>query len=123
MFLFVLGIPSLFLFIISRNFRAMNSDQRLREINKGQSTEDNPQFLVRQRYQKLYNDFRPGFTFWRLVIMLRKFGLAFVALMFSKNPMFQARCCAEAPSLSLSLLVSLPLTLLCCPLSRLRAAF
>jgi hypothetical protein len=39
--------------------------------------------------QKLYYQFRPDCYFWILVIICRKFGIAFTGLMFRKNPGFQ----------------------------------
>jgi hypothetical protein len=38
--------------------------------------------------------FRPELYWWRLVLVLRKFCIVGVALMFSSTPLFQAWCVA-----------------------------
>jgi hypothetical protein len=44
-----------------------------------------------RRYKKLYDDYRPGFMHWRLVLLARKFAMAVVAIMLDYNPLFQVR--------------------------------
>ncbi len=44
---------------------------------------------LRRRFKKLYEDFRPQFMHWKLVLLARKFLLAVVAIMLDRNPMFQ----------------------------------
>jgi hypothetical protein len=39
--------------------------------------------------------FRPELYWWRLVLVLRKFCIVGVALMFSSTPLFQAWCVAR----------------------------
>jgi hypothetical protein len=46
------------------------------------------------------SDFRPGYHYWILVQMLRKFCEVAVALMFSSTPLFQAWCVLAARSSS-----------------------
>ena len=46
-------------------------------------------YAVRKRFQKLYYHFRPDTFFWMFSIIVRKFGIAFTALMFRKNAVFQ----------------------------------
>ena len=40
----------------------------------------------------LHSLFRPELYWWRLVLILRKFCIVGVALMFSSTPLFQAWC-------------------------------
>jgi hypothetical protein len=68
----------------------IRADQELRSRGTGNSRATNPYFHIRQRFQKLYGVFRPDFTYWRLVLTLRKFGIAAVAIMFTSAPGFQA---------------------------------
>lgn len=42
-----------------------------------------------RRWHKVYYHFKPDFWFWMLVIVARKFCIAFTSLMFNKNPTFQ----------------------------------
>ena len=65
-------------------------DQKLRAIAAGDTKSDNPQLFVRQRFQKLYNDFRPEFFYWRLVNIARKLSLVLCSTFFSRDPMLQA---------------------------------
>jgi hypothetical protein len=46
-----------------------------------------------RRFKKLYEDYRPGFVYWKLVLIARKFALAVVAMMLDTNPLFQVCVC------------------------------
>lgn len=41
-------------------------------------------------HRKLYEDFKPRFVFWKLVLMARKLALASIAVMMDKLPLLQA---------------------------------
>jgi hypothetical protein len=56
--LYGLGIPLLFVYVLTVYKNEVKADQALRINGLGDSPEDNPQLSVRKRYQKLYNDFR-----------------------------------------------------------------
>jgi hypothetical protein len=47
--------------------------------------------VVHRRFKKLYDDYRPGFMHWKLVLLARKFAMAVVAIMLDSNPLFQVR--------------------------------
>ena len=84
--------------VILRRYRFLiMEDQLLLAQNKGETRLTNPHaYHVRKRYHKLYYHFRPDYYYWILVVIARKFLIAFTALMFTKNPAFQ---------LSISLLI------------------
>ena len=87
---YTVGYPSLVGYLLYKNRKAIMEDQLLRAQGLGSSRLENPNgYSIRKRYHKLYYHFRPDFWFWLLVIILRKFGIAFTALMFNKNPAFQ----------------------------------
>ena len=65
--------------------------QSLRAIGEGSTHATNPNLWVRQRYGKLYENFRPEVSWWRLLLILRKFLLAWATIMFNGNAMFQVR--------------------------------
>ena len=44
---------------------------------------------IRKRFHRVYYHFRPERHYWVLVILGRKFLIAFTSLMFNKNPAFQ----------------------------------
>jgi hypothetical protein len=63
--------------------------QTLRAIGEGTTASSNPNLWIRQRYGKLYENFRPEVTWWRLLLIFRKFLLAWATIMFNGNAMFQ----------------------------------
>jgi hypothetical protein len=85
-----MGIPGLFGFILYKHRVAIQGDQSLRALGLGYTPASNPYFRYRQRFQKLYVDFRVKYTYWRMVLLGRKLLLVFVAIMFNKYAMFQA---------------------------------
>jgi hypothetical protein len=62
--------------------------QALRAVGEGADS-SNPNLWIRQRYGKLYENFRPDVTWWRLLLIFRKFLLAWATIMFNGNAMFQ----------------------------------
>lgn len=49
----------------------------------------NPHYEFRKMFHRIYDRFKPDYVWWALVILARKFMLAFATLMFRKNPSFQ----------------------------------
>lgn len=72
---YVVGIPLSFGIILYRFRHEIKADQTLRIQGLGGSRRSNPNYDVRRRFQKLYNDFRPEMFFWRLILMGRKLAL------------------------------------------------
>merc|ERR1712159_979050 len=64
-------------------------DQVLRAKAIGETRSDNPQLSIRQRYYRIYYYFTPKRHYWILVILARKFFIAFVGLVFMNSPSFQ----------------------------------
>merc|ERR1711871_780070 len=55
----------------------------------GDEPRTNPRaYHIRVRYHKLYYYYKPGKTYWMLVILARKVGIAFCSLVFRTNPGF-----------------------------------
>ena len=46
-------------------------------------------FSLPRRYRKLYEDFKPEFVYWKLVLMGRKLSLASIAVLLDKDPVTQ----------------------------------
>jgi len=84
-----LGVPCAFGYILYANAPKIMRDQQLREAGEGETQASNPNFAIRQRYRTLYQDFRAGRFYWRIVMILRKLVIAVVSIMYS-DPMFQA---------------------------------
>ena len=85
-------------FLILRRFRFLvMEDQLLFAQGKGKTRLTNPHaYHIRKRFKKLYYHFKPDYYYWILIVIARKFLIAFTALMFTKNAAFQ---------LSISLLI------------------
>jgi hypothetical protein len=85
------GFP-VFLFWLLRcgNRKALlKEDQILRASGLGDSMETNPRaFHMRVRYHKMYYYYKPGKSYWMLIILTRKVGIAFCSLVFRTNPGF-----------------------------------
>ena len=127
--LYAAGLPlGTFLILLSHR-RAIHDDQTLRMKGLGSTRATNPNYHVRRRFEKLYRCvhvvvqtsavvdvgvsefhvfvmvvpgslFRPEMSWWRLVLLTRKFCIIAVALMLSSTPLFQAwyvtRCLTSA---------------------------
>lgn len=87
---YVAGYPLLVLTLLYRNRFRIQEDQILRAKDLGFDRGTNPNcYDLRRRFSKLYFHFKPDYWFWVLLIVTRKFFVAFTALMFRKNPSFQ----------------------------------
>jgi hypothetical protein len=92
-FLYCMGFPVFILYTVQLNKKLkylIKEDQMLRAGDTGDDEATNPNALwVRHRYHKIYYHFKPGKTYWILLIVMRKFMIAFAGLMFRGNPGFQ----------------------------------
>ena len=85
-----MGYPTVVFWLLYRNRELIMEDQLLRAKGTGDTRLENRHaYLVRKRYHKLYYHFRPDKWYWIMCVLARKFGIAFTALMFNKNPAFQ----------------------------------
>ena len=80
-----LGIPVAFGYVVWGHKDAIRRDQEAWLL--GRIDVDN---RVRRRYSKLYQDYKPAYPYWRLVLITRKLCLVIVTVLASHNPMFQA---------------------------------
>jgi hypothetical protein len=86
------GYPILVGWLVLRGRMLIMEDQLLVAMGIGETRLTNPHcYDFRKRFQRLYYQFKPDFYFWILVILGRKFGIAFTSLMFRKNAAFQVR--------------------------------
>jgi hypothetical protein len=85
-----MGIPVLFATVLARHRDAVRVDQTLWLLGRGSSRLDNPHYSVRHRYARLYQDYRPRYLYWRLILLARKLCLVSVTVLASNNSMFQA---------------------------------
>ena len=89
-FLYMAGFPAYLLFVLKRNKKQIKEDQILRAHDLGDVESENPySYFTRQRYHRIYYHFKPGKTYWMVYIVLRKFVIALVGVLFRENPGFQ----------------------------------
>eukprot|EP01029_Cantina_marsupialis_P010034 TRINITY_DN22_c0_g2_i3.p1 TRINITY_DN22_c0_g2~~TRINITY_DN22_c0_g2_i3.p1 ORF type:complete len:4249 (+),score=1569.44 TRINITY_DN22_c0_g2_i3:541-12747(+) len=84
------GYPLLLAYIIYKKRHEIMEDQLLRAKNLGNSKLTNPRaYVCRNRFHKMYYHFKPQYYYWILLVIARKFMIAFTSLMFRNNPSFQ----------------------------------
>ncbi|KUF90254.1 UDP-glucose:glycoprotein glucosyltransferase [Phytophthora nicotianae] len=85
-----LGYPLFVLLTLSRNRALVMEDQLLRAMQRGTSRRTNPNcWVFRKKFSKLYYQFKPDYWYWMVLIILRKFLLAGIGLLFRQDPVFQ----------------------------------
>ncbi len=87
--LYGVGLPLTFATVLFRHRVAITADQRLRMKGEGESSLTNPDIRVRRRYRKLYEDYKPQFMYWKLVLLARKLALASIGILLTRNPELQ----------------------------------
>ena len=88
-----LGIPGMFIAVLTMYRREIAVDQLLRKQGLGYTAASNPHFAVRRRFQKLYSDFKPDRYYWRMLLLTRKFLLVGTTVLFTSYPIFQVNKC------------------------------
>ena len=89
---FGLGVPTAFGALLFVNRAAITADQRMRERGLGDTLITNPHVRLRHRYRKLYEDYRPRFTFWKVALLLRKLAFACVTVLLRHHVESQVVC-------------------------------
>ena len=86
MLVYMVGYP-LFIFLVLRgNKLSIKEDQILRAHNLGNTESENPfTYQTRLKYHRIYYHFKPGKTYWMIYIILRKFWIALVGVLFRTN--------------------------------------
>ena len=87
--LYGLGLPAAFGYLLWRHGDAINADQQLRMRGEGETSLTNPNIRVRRRFRKLYEDYKPQYKYWKLVLIGRKLALAAVGILLVANPPLQ----------------------------------
>ena len=87
--IYVTAFPVFAFILLRRNKERVKHDQILRAHGEGNDRLINPNYTFRRKFQRLYHLFRPGKWYWILLILLRKFMIAFTSLMFRTSPVYQ----------------------------------
>ena len=87
---YMIGFPLFLLIVLRCNKKAIKEDQILRAYDLGSVESENMfAFNTRQKYHRIYYHFKPGKTYWMVVIVLRKFFIALIGVVFAGNAGFQ----------------------------------
>lgn len=87
---YVIGFPLFLLVVLRCNKDTIKEDQILRAHGLGSVESENPfSFVTRQRFHRIYYHFKPGKTYWMVYIVLRKFVIALVGVVFRENSGYQ----------------------------------
>ena len=80
------GLPVAFAYFLWTNRAAITADQQLRVKGEGETALTNPHISVRRRFRKLYEDYKPEYKYWKLVLIARKMLLALTGIPMYGNP-------------------------------------
>jgi hypothetical protein len=83
------GFPLLLLCIFHYFKDKIIADQVLRAHDKGDSVRTNRFYFLRMAFGKVYYMFRPKYFRWSITVILRKFALSVIFLMFNDDVTFQ----------------------------------
>ena len=87
--IYTAGYPAFVAALLWKHKELIMEDQLLRAKGVGEDRLTNPHaYEFRKRYGALYYQFRPDAYFWLLVILLRKFFVVLVPVMFNESPSF-----------------------------------
>jgi hypothetical protein len=88
--IYILGYPAGVARLLYTYRELTMEDQLLRAKGVGDDKLTNPNaFAFRERWGRLYYQFRPDLTLWILVIILRKFCIAATFILFNRQASFQ----------------------------------
>jgi hypothetical protein len=87
---YVIGFPTFVYCKIKRNRTLIMEDQLLRAHDLGNVEAENKfAFFIRQRYSRMYYQFKPEKVGWIVVILWRKFMIVLIGGLLRHNPSFQ----------------------------------
>ena len=84
------GLPLAFGVLLWKHSAAITADQSLRAKGEGETGLTNPNITIRRRFRKLYEDYKPEYRYWKLVLIARKLCLATIGILLPSNPTLQA---------------------------------
>merc|ERR1711998_239818 len=91
---YMFGFPLYVLYIVRRHKILIKEDQLLRAHGVGDTEADNPfAYHIRVKFHRVYYHFKPGKSYWFVIIVFRKFWIAMVGILLKNNPGFQLAVC------------------------------
>ena len=86
-----IGVPCTYGYFLWKHRDAIAADQAMRVKGEGESSLTNPNIHIRRRFRKLYEDYKPQYMYWKLVLVLRKLALAIIGILLTGNSQLQVR--------------------------------
>ena len=77
---FAIGVPAAFGVFLLLHKDQVYADQCLRQLGEGDTDLTNPNIRIRRRFRKIYEDYKPEFVYWKLVLLVRKLVFAVVVV-------------------------------------------
>ena len=87
------GLPVTFAYFLWKHRDAITADQQLRVKGEGETSLTNPNISIRRRFRKLYEDYKPEYKYWKLVLIARKLCLAIIGILLTGNAALQVDIC------------------------------
>jgi hypothetical protein len=87
---YLVGFPLALAVFLLRHRTQVHNDQVLRERGEGDTALTNPNISFRRRYRKIYEDYKPQFYYWKLVLLARKAVFACIVVLLDTNVEAQA---------------------------------
>ena len=88
------GYPAFVAALLWKHRELIMEDQLLRAKGVGNDRLTNPHaYDFRKRWGRLYYQFKPDAFYWTLAILLRKFAIVLVIVLFNRDASFQMAAC------------------------------
>ena len=86
---YCIGFPLIIIIVFYIEKHQILADQLLRAHGRGMHPLSNPNYEFRQRYSRLYYQYKPTCYWWIVIIVLRKFAICFAGVALRSSATFQ----------------------------------
>ena len=86
---YCIGFPLIIILVFYKEKHQILADQLLRAHGRGMHPLSNPNYEFRQRYSRLYYQYKPTCYWWIVIIVLRKFAICFAGVALRSSATFQ----------------------------------
>lgn len=86
---YCIGFPIAVVYIFFKKKDNIHQDQHLRAHGRGMHPISNPNYEFRQRFSRLYYQYKPHCYWWIIVIVFRKFAICFAGVALRSSATFQ----------------------------------
>jgi hypothetical protein len=86
---YCIGFPAVVVYIFYKKQKNIHEDQYLRAHGRGMHPISNRNYEFRQRFSRLYYQYKPNCYWWIVVIVVRKFAICFAGVALRTSATFQ----------------------------------